>query len=207
MKVSSISNRRKQLTAVTFEDSSQLLLDTELTVIKGIAPGVIIDDPDALLYESELKRAKSRAMWYLSRGDHSENGLYDKLIAAGFKHEVCCEATERMKELGLINDEAYARRLAEYLSHSGASDREIYCKLLHKGFSSDIAKYAIEDLPDDDEIEKILKLLNTKYAGKLENWDDLQKILAALQRKGFSYADVKSAIRRYNEEIEDEEEH
>ncbi|MBO5199829.1 MAG: RecX family transcriptional regulator [Clostridia bacterium] len=206
MKVSSVSNRRKQLTAVTLEDGSQLMLDTELTVIKGIAPGVIIDDPDTLLYESELKRAKSRAMWYLSRGDHSENGLYDKLIAAGFPDDVCNEATERMKELGLINDEAYARRLAEYLSASGASDRDIYIKLIHKGIDSDMAKFTIEDLPDDDEVEKILNLLKTKFAGKLENWNDLQKTIAALQRKGFTYADVRAALRRYNEEIEDEEE-
>ena len=69
-----------------------------------------------------------------------------------------------------------------------------------------MAKFTIEDLPDDDEVEKILNLLKTKFAGKLENWNDLQKTIAALQRKGFTYADVRAALRRYNEEIEDEEE-
>lgn len=205
MKVIALQNRRKGLTALKMEDGSELVLDTEITVARDIRPGIDIDDPDALRYESDLKRAKSRALWYLSRGDHSEKALSDKLITGGFSEEASGAAVERMKELGLIDDERYAKRLAEYLSGSGISRREIYFKLVNKGIPSAIAKEAAEE-DESDECEKIKKLLRTKYSAKLETEEGVQKVFAALVRKGFSYSDIKDALRAYSEEIEFDEE-
>ena len=161
-----------------------------------------MDDPDALLYESDFKRAKSRALWYLSRGDLTEKGLLDKLKLAGFGEKASADATERMKELGLIDDEKFARRLAEMLESSGSSEKEIYFKLVNKGVPSIVAKEVLSER-ETDESEKIKKLLYTKYQSKLNTDEGVQKVIASFARKGFSFSDIKDAIRAYNEEIEE----
>ena len=202
MKIVALQNRRKCLTAVKLENGEELLLDTEIVIIRDLKPGVLLDDPDALLYESDFKRAKSRALWYLSRGDLTEKGLLDKLKLAGFGEKASADATERMKELGLIDDEKFARRLAEMLESSGSSEKEIYFKLVNKGVPSGVAKEVLSER-ETDEGEKIKKLLYTKYQSKLNTDEGVQKVIASLARKGFSFSDIKDAIRAYNEEIEE----
>ncbi len=206
MKIISLKDRRKGLTALLLEDQSELLLDSEIVLINNLRPGVFLDDPDALLYESDLKRAKSRALWYLSRGDLSEKKLKEKLFAGGFIPDAADAAVARMKELGLIDDERLAQRLYGYLSESGASKREILHKLQNKGIHFDIARQIVEN-DDSDESEKLIKLIKTKYAGKLDTEEGVRKTFNTLIRHGYSYSDVRDALKAYSEEIENSEDY
>jgi regulatory protein len=205
MKILSIKKDKKHLDRIVLEDGTELLIDSDLTEAKKLSSGIDISDPEALKYESDYIRAKSRALWYLSRSDHSEKALKDKLMAAGFDSNACEEACERMAELDLINDERYARRLVEYLSASGSSKREIAFKLSSKGISSDIARQILlED--ESDEGQKILMLIERKYKNKLSNEADIEKVFAALIRKGFSFSDVRAALKDYSEQLKFSEE-
>lgn len=206
MKIIKLSDRRKGLTALILEDNSELLLDSEIVILNNLQPGVILDDPDALVFESDLKRAKSRALWYLSRGDLAEKKLKEKLLQGGFMLAATEAAAERMKELGLINDERLAERLYGYLSESGASKREILYKLQNKGIPLDIAKGVVEN-DTADESEKLLKLIKTKYAGKLNTEEGVRKTFNTLLRHGYSYSDVRDALKAYSEEIENSEDY
>lgn len=205
MKILSIKSGKKHLDHIILEDGTELSLDKDIVEAKKLCPGFDITDPEDIQFESDYARAKSRALWYLSRSDHSEKALRDKLIAAGFGPVASAEAVNRMAELGLIDDERYARRLAEYLSASGSSKREIRYKLSMKGISSDIIK-EISSEDETDEREKLARLIETKYKTKLNSEKDVEKVFAALVRKGFSYSDIKSVLKNYSEQIEFSEE-
>lgn len=205
MKIVSLKDKRKGLTAVLLEDGCELLLDTEIVIANSLTPGAVLDDPDKLLFESDVKRAKSRALWYLSRGDLSRKKLHEKLITGGFMPSAAIQAVERMEELSLIDDTRLAQRLYEYLSESGASKREILYKLQNKGIPSDIAKQIIE-ADESSESDKLQKLIKTKYASKLQNEENVKKVFAALIRKGYNYSDVREALKAYSEELENSEE-
>lgn len=205
MKIVSLKDKRKGLTSVLLEDGCELLLDTEIVIANSLTPGAVLDDPDKLLFESDVKRAKSRALWYLSRGDLSRKKLHEKLIQGGFMPSAAIQAVERMEELSLIDDTRLAQRLYEYLSESGASKREILYKLQNKGIPSDIAKQVIE-ADESSESDKLQKLIKTKYASKLQNEENVKKVFAALIRKGYNYSDVREALKAYSEELENSEE-
>ena len=205
MKIVSLKDKRKGLTSVLLEDGCELLLDTEIVILNSLTPGAVLDDPDKLLFESDVKRAKSRALWYLSRGDLSRKKLQEKLIRGGFMPSAAIQAVERMEELSLIDDNRLAQRLYEYLSESGASKREILYKLQNKGIPSDIAKQIIE-ADESSESDKLQKLIKTKYASKLQNEENVKKVFAALIRKGYNYSDVREALKAYSEELENSEE-
>lgn len=199
MKVTALKQMKKAITAVCLDDGSELLLDSELIIIENIKIGSEIEDIEDLKYLSDYKRAKSRALWYLSRGDLSEKALREKLVRGGFPDKASTDAVERMKELGLVNDEAYASRMAEYLKNSGTSRREAEFKMINRGIPRDIAHSLLET--EENECDKIKYLLEHKYANKLGNEESVKKVFAALIRKGFSYSDVKSALKDYSEEI------
>lgn len=205
MKIISITSQRKGLSLLQLEDGKELFLDSEIVIIHNLQPGAFLGDPDALLYESDLKRAKNRALWYLSRGDLSEKKLAEKLKLGGFMPAAVNVAIERMKELDLVNDERFAERLFQHLSEGGSSKREILYKLQNKGIPSGIAKQTVEN-DECDEAEKIKKLIITKYASKLKDEEGVRKTFNSLIRKGYSYSDVKDALKQYSEELEYSEE-
>ncbi len=197
MKVCGLKDRKKQLTAVIFSDGSELLLDREF-VLGNITVGQEIEDIDELVYQSDFKRAKARSLWYLTRSDHSQKLLYDKLIRGGFSKKACQDAVARMIELGLIDDEAYAKRLASSLKGGGASNREIEYKLILKGIPANLAKELTFE--NEDECQRIKYLLEHKFESKLSTEEGVKKVFAALMRKGFSPSDIRSALKEYCEE-------
>ena len=199
MKVVNLQQKRKSLTAVVFDDGSELLVDSEIALIENITIGSEIENIEKIIYKSDFKRAKSRALWYLSRGDLSEKSLFEKLVRGGFSETASRDAVERMKELGLVNDYMYAKRLADYLSNTGISNREIQFKLTQKGIDRDIVRELSKS--ENDEIDKIKYLIEHKYKNKLDGESNIQKVFAALVRKGFSYSDVKAALRDYSEKL------
>lgn len=204
MKIVSLTEKRKNLTAICLEDGSEYLVDSDLVTTENLSVSREIENIETLLFQSDFKRAKSRALWYLSRSDHSKKALTDKLIKGGFSKESVDLAVERMEELGLINDEALAVRLFEYFSSQKMSKKEIYHKLILKGIERELAK-DIVFCDDESESEKIKELLKTKYSSKLDSEENIKKVYASLVRKGFTFSDIKEALKIYSEEMENSE--
>ena len=204
MKITSLTQKRKNLTAICLDDGSEYLVDSDLVTTENLTVSGQIENIDELLFKSDLKRAKSRALWYLSRSDHSKKALADKLINGGFCDEAVDRAISRMEELGLINDENLAIRLFEYFSSQKMSKNEIYHKLILKGISRELAKETAF-CSDESESDKIKELLKTKYSKKLDGEENIKKVYASLVRKGFSFSDIKEALKIYSEELENSE--
>lgn len=153
------------------------------------------------LKESDYIRAKSRGMWFLDRADYSEKTLYEKIVAGGINGTAAARAVARLKELGLVDDEKLARRLAEQMSNSNISKRESYAKLYNKGIPVSTIKLVLEDTAFD-EPSQILAIIDKKYRTKMDTKENIQKVYAALICKGFSYAAARDAIKKYTQEIE-----
>ena len=201
MNITEIKVCRKNETKVV-ADGEEFLLDSDVVLTAALKVGMEIDRSVLinLKADSDFSRAKSRALWYLSRADHSKNALYKKLCRA-YPASAADKAVARMEEMGLINDLRYAENLAAALRDANVSDREILRKLFVKGVASDVAKQVVEDLCSNPQMQ-IAELLNKKYVRRLGTEDGVQKVYAALLRKGFSYSDVKAALRQYSEKLD-----
>ena len=124
MKIVEIKLRRKSVCGLLFDvevdpvlwgadpdAAGWLSLDAELCEIKHLKIGTELSDEElaALIEESHIKRAKSRAMWYVSQSDYCKKGLVKKLLNS-FPEYAAIAAVDRLEELGLINDSSYALR-------------------------------------------------------------------------------------------------
>jgi regulatory protein len=117
----------------------------------------------------------------------------------------------RFREVGLINDAAYAQSRARSLSRSGRSRRAIASHLAAKGVDAETAR---EALPNDAEIELASALTFARkrrigpYAREVpDDRDDArkakQKALAAMGRAGFGWSTCERAFGMDRERAEE----
>ena len=203
MFITDIKKDKKHLSRIFLSNGEEILVDADLCVEKGLLAGYETDEEflEKLREESEFKRAKSRALWYLDRMDYTENALYQKLIKAGFDKKAAAGVIAWCVEFGLVDDRRYAERYALRCYESNISKREAMQKMYMKGISSQLAKEVWDEM-DTDEQSQLTALIEKKYAYKLTLENGTEKVFAALIRKGFSFGAVKEAMKKYSEEIE-----
>lgn len=208
MRIIEIKRDKKHTVKVRFDNGKAFNLDLDYWNSNGLHENDEIDEAvlNRHLKESDYIRAKSRGMWFLDRADYSEKKLYEKIVAGGISHTAAARAVARIKELGLIDDVRLASRLAEQMSEANISKRESYAKLYQKGIPTDIIKSVLEETTFD-EVSQIEAIIHKKYYSKMFDKDGIQKVYAALIRKGFSYSAVRDAIKKYTQEIEIYEEY
>ncbi len=204
MQIVNLQKDKLHLTKLSLSDGRQVLVDNDLVFERSLKAGLEIDDKylEELLFSSDYVRAKSRAVWYLDRSAHTEKGLYDKLVRAGFAKEACAKVIARFIEVGLLDDRRYAEILAERLIETNVSKREALQKMLSKGLPYDLAKAVLEET-EADENTQIRNLIEKKYRNKLLAENGAKKVFDALARKGFSFGAIREALKSYIEELED----
>ena len=83
---------------------------------------------------SAKHRAEEKALYLLEHRAHSKKELENKITRAEFDREAARSAVEHMEELGLLNDEDYARRLAnELFTRKKFGARRVKQELRQKG--------------------------------------------------------------------------
>lgn len=202
MTVSEVKRDKKHLCKIVFTDNSEVLIDLDVYNESPIKTGDFISEEylEKLKYNSDYKRAKSRALWYLDRKAYSERALFEKLTEKGFSKKASAAVIARFKELGLIDDRRFAENFAYRASEQNISKREIYTKLVLKGISRDLAREVCENIEKDEALQ-ISELIAKKYKNKLYDPQNTQKVYAALIRKGFSFGAVRDALKKYSEDI------
>lgn len=204
MTITDLKPARKKLTIVYIDGEYAMKLDTQVLEDNCIKVGTQLDDDrlHELVAESEYRRAKEKALWLLSGRDYAKGELETKLKKEA-SPETAAQVCERMEELGLINDENYARRLAsDLLNIKKMSVRGAKYKLMEKGIDKDLAEEILDEF-EVDPVEQIAELIERKYADKLSDEKLRRRTIAALQRLGYSWSDIKSAIEQFEEEYYD----
>ena len=141
-----------------------------------------------------LRSAFLGAMRLIALRDHGRKELENKLVAKGHKRVYASQVCNDLEEKGLIDDVAFASALADRLSAGkGFSARRIKSELYQKGIAREIVDEVCQNI-DNEPILRIIELLNTKYSGKLSTEKGVKKAFAALQRMGYGYSDIRSAM-------------
>ena len=154
--------------------------------------------------DDERIRAKRRALYILAQRDHSAKELYDKLIK-NYPPELCTLTVEAMRDFGYIDEEKYAGKLFKSYMNKGWGKSKIRFELKRKGLPEDLIALCEEEYDDEDYIEEIKELINKKYINKLDfsDYSSVQRVTAALARRGFSFEDIKVAMTRVREECDE----
>lgn len=185
-------------------------VDKAYFAVMGIYQGKEVDREElALLGESaEKRRAYNCAVGYLSRRDHSAKELLLKLRQKGYK-ESAEYAVEKLRSEGYVDDERFARMyLRELINIKKYGKRRIEQELYRKGVDREIVSLVLEEAEFGE--EELCALINRKYLRYLSDEKGIKKTVASLMRMGYSFGEIKSALKRiaeeeeYNFEVSDE---
>lgn len=199
MLITAIEPRRKAMSALFIDGEFVMNLDTKTLLENRFDVGREIDDDDLreIIQLSNENRAKEKALWLISYRSHSKKELTDK-IKRTYDEDSAQKAVDRMEELGLINDEDFAKRYADKLIHTKRmSKRAAMMELCRKGIDKQTAEEVLAEI-DVDYTEQIILILEKKYKN-LEDEKTKRRAVAALQRLGYGWDDIKTALNEYEE--------
>lgn len=203
MLITAIEPRRKSLSALFIDGEFAMNIDTETMIKSGYKLGREISDEELhdLIQSSENRRASEKALYLLEHRSHSQKELADK-ISRVTTREAAEAAAQHMADIGLVNDEKFARDFAEnMLGIKGFSASRAMRELQQKGIEKELAQQIIEELAPDP-VERIMELVNQKYIRTLDDEKGCRRSIAALQRLGFRWDDIRTALNQFKNEDE-----
>ncbi|MEG1932927.1 MAG: RecX family transcriptional regulator, partial [Pygmaiobacter sp.] len=194
MRISDIRKTKQGRFALFNEEGFLFSVDSETLVKYNVSIGTLLSEHEAqaLKDASDARRAKDKALTYLSLRDYGTKELFDKLCRT-FDRHTAAAAVAAMQQLELLHDEKFARHRALYLQGQKKSRREISQKLFSLGIDREIVDTVLKELPQED--ATLEALITKSYRAKLLRGDE-EKVAAALLRRGFSGRSVREAIAR-----------
>ena len=194
MTITAIEPRRRQMCALFIDGEYVMNLDAQTLIENRFDGGREIDDDELgeIIEKSNERRAKDKALWLISYRSHSKKELFDKL-RRDFDEDSAQKAVDRMQELGLINDGEFAKAYARKLVYGKKmSLRAAELELRRKGIDNITAEQVLSDLEYDAQTQ-IIEFISKKYRN-IEDEKVRRRAVAALQRKGYGWDDIKQAI-------------
>lgn len=144
------------------------------------------------------KSCHERALGLLAVRPRSRRELEQRLRQAGFEAEEIEDVLERLERVGLIDDAAFARQLADYQFGSRkAGRRAVTSALIQKGIAADVVAEVLQD-PGQDEEARALELARSK-AARMQGIDPVKafnRLAGLLARRGYGPALARSAARQ-----------
>ncbi len=187
----------KQGRIALFADGAFLFsVHPDTFVSMGLSVGCELDE-DAihrLEAETELKKAKEKALTLLSFKEYTSHQLEDRL-KQHVQEDAAQQAVRRMEELGLLDDDDYAVRLARDLSQRKRFGiLRIRQEMRHRGLSEEQISYAVS-LLEDNPAEQVRELLEKKYPAAWEDEKVKRRAFSAMMRMGYRAEDIRSVLR------------
>ena len=158
------------------------------------------EEAAALTAGLRSRQMRERALELLSRKPQSRRELTRKLNEWGAGPEEADAVCDRMEELGYLNEAAYAARIVEVYSARGFGEKKLRDELYRRGVPREewdeaLARVEVSTQAIDDFLQK-------KLTGWTGDRKQLQKVTAALARRGFSWSDIRDALARYETGID-----
>ena len=110
-------------------------------------------------------------------------------------------AADRLTELGLLNDEEYARMAVRHYAAKGYGPRKIRDELYRRGVPRELWDDALAELEEQE--SQVDKLARQKLRGAEPTRENLKKVSDYLARRGYGWEEISAALDRIREEFED----
>lgn len=143
---------------------------------------------------------KEAAMQLLSRRDHGEYELYQKLSLKGYQQEEIEEAVNFCLDHHYLDDLRYAKSQIRQHVYKGHGERRIRQELQQKRVADDVIDVAMLEEPQDW-FELAKSVAEKKFKGnKAKDQKEYAKQVRFLQYRGYSFEQINFALSSENED-------
>lgn len=186
-----------------FREGAQLRCGPQELLDHHLQPGLILEG-------EALEKLEEACSYYLVRRKAMElasarllnsGQLQRKLTEKGFDPEHARRAAERLAELGAIDEAAYADMVVRHYARKDYGLTRIRAELQRHLVPRDYWEDALEQL--EDPACTLDRLVESRLRDREADEKTLKKLADALCRRGYSWEQVRSALRRWEEAREE----
>ena len=202
MRITAIEPRRKSLRALYIDGEFAVNIDAQTLLSSRFQVGEEISDEELyeLIQVSDANRAKEKALYLITHRDHSKKELVEKIRRTS-SQAAAQAAADHMEEIGLVNDQEFARHYAaELFQRKCYSKKRVAYELAQKGIDPDLIEELTEEL-EPDPLEQIRGLIERKYLSSLGDEKGRRRAVSALQRLGYRWEDIRRALEEFTPSV------
>lgn len=194
-------SKSKEVFEVVFEDETKLLLNYNIFEKYKVSVDMYFSEDEILemKYFSDIERAKSRAINYISRKLKTKYEVRLKLKENGFAEEVIDEVLDILEKEEYLNDKVYCEIFIEDKKKlNGYGKNKIKSLLIQKGISKNIFEEFLNEFEYDEEFDNALKMGIKKLellSNEEDNFKKKQKIIDYLTYRGFGFDVINDVLK------------
>ena len=165
------------------------------------------------LLPRQYQAALHKAVAFLAIRNHSALEVKQKLKARKYMESTIEMVLYKLEQEKILDDEAFARNWIRERMHRQYGKMRIAQELHEKGISRELAARAFEELAEemgedaDTPIRALARTLLWRVRNEADERKAMDKVLAAMARRGFFHQEARSAVEAVRAEMaEDEEE-
>ena len=127
----------------------------------------------------------------------SRKELERRLVRKGADEADAEAAVDWLEDIGAVDDASYAAAVARDYGRRGYGPARVREELHRRGVPRVLWDEALEQLPDSAAV--LDALIQKKCRGDLQDPKEIKRVSDGLLRRGFSWGEVRAALRRYAE--------
>ncbi|WBB29773.1 regulatory protein RecX [Parvimonas micra] len=194
-------SKSKEVFEVVFEDETRLLLNYNIFEKYKVSVDMDFSEDEILemKYFSDIERAKSRAINYISGKLKTKYEVRLKLKENGFAEDVIDEVLDILEKEEYLNDKVYCEIFIEDKKKlNGYGKNKIKSLLIQKGISKNIFEGFLNEFEYDEEFDNALKMGIKKLellSNEEDNFKKKQKIINYLVYRGFGFDVINDVLK------------
>lgn len=194
-------SKSKEVFEVVFEDETRLLLNYNIFEKYKVSVDMDFSEDEILemKYFSDIERAKSRAINYISGKLKTKYEVRLKLKENGFAEDVIDEVLDILEKEEYLNDKVYCEIFIEDKKKlNGYGKNKIKSLLIQKGISKNIFEGFLNEFEYDEEFDNALKMGIKKLellSNEEDNFKKKQKIINYLTYRGFGFDVINDVLK------------
>ncbi|MEK7521692.1 MAG: regulatory protein RecX [Patescibacteria group bacterium] len=168
-------------------------LENHLKVGKELSQGKI----ETLRGKDFKDKIFAKLLSFASRRPHSQKEISLWFKKKNVPEELYVDLFNRLKNIGLLNDEEFARWWVEQRVHFRSSPKKMLkLELRGKGISDEITEKVLGESETTPDIELARKVLVKRFGKipELVNLKEKKRVYDFLLRRGFSYDTIKQVL-------------
>ncbi len=182
------------------EQKSFLLSAEQYAQLRPEKGAITAEQYDRLEEASTLYAAVRYGEYLLSYGANSVQMLAHKLVRHGFEREVAVAAARLLTEKGLLNESEDVRREIERCVRKLWGRQRITAHLRGRGYGAELISEADALYGEIDFSEQCRRLIVKHFGTVPADKDAQRKMVGFLSRYGYSFEEIRQAIKRLREE-------
>lgn len=201
----SAQQKRKNRCSIFLDDEYAFGLDQEVVLQFGLKKGDQLTEEQIqnILFNEEKKRAKDRALRFLSYRDRSEKEVRTKLQRIGYDADIIDWVITELKRLKFMDDQRFAQSYAQtQMLTRPVGEHYLRHELKNKGLEEPLIEQTIEQIYQDKDQSIVAMELAAQRKKRYKNLDQIKakkRVSDFLLRRGFDWETVSEVMERWEE--------